>query len=158
MTSGPNLIFITLPQLFAQMPWGRAVGTSFLLALMLVAFLSNIAALEVLVNGTGDDERVKLSKNQMIVVVGVLELLLISLSAFHPNLIGYLDLIFGSGMQTLGSVITVVGLTWGLGRITADRQLSLYGEGGTWFFNWLKWVIPGVLTLILISYLYSLFN
>jgi NSS family neurotransmitter:Na+ symporter len=156
MTSGPSLIFNTLPRLFSDMPWGRIVGSLFLLALVLVAFLSNIAALEVLASGIQDDERVKISKTGAIYIIGAVELGLISISAFDPGMIGHLDLIFGSGMQTLGSVITVIGLTWGLGKAITSRQI--FGKESKWskfYFFWLKWIIPAVLLLILVLYVYS---
>ncbi|MDX1410009.1 MAG: sodium-dependent transporter, partial [Saprospiraceae bacterium] len=47
MEAGPGLIFDTLPQLFQVMPSGRITGSLFLLVLSLVAFLSLVAAYEV---------------------------------------------------------------------------------------------------------------
>jgi NSS family neurotransmitter:Na+ symporter len=158
MNSGPNLIFITLPRMFSQIPAGRLMGTLLLLSLTMVGFLSDIAALEVLVGGIKDDARIRWTKNRTIIFVGLLELVLIAPSAFYPKLVGYLDLIFGSGMQILGSVFAVIGLTWGLSKMTAEKQIT-GGKTSTAFnlyFAWLKWVVPGALLAILISYIYSI--
>lgn len=157
LTSGPKLIFYTLPRLFSVMPAGQLLGSLFLVALSMVAFLSDVAALEVLVGGLNDGFTAKWTRTRIIVVVGLLEALLMLPSALHPNLIGVLDLVFGSGMQIFGSTLAVIGLTWGLGKMTAVRQI-FDRPAGRWhevFYFWLRWVIPGTLLLILGSYIYS---
>ncbi len=49
--SGPGLIFSTLPKTFAMMPAGWVFGLLFFLGLFGAAYLSDVAALEVLVGG-----------------------------------------------------------------------------------------------------------
>ncbi|OEK00953.1 hypothetical protein BFP97_05265 [Roseivirga sp. 4D4] len=158
MTSGPSLLFNTLPELFSQMPMGRFSGSLFLLALTGIAFLSNIAALEVFANALREQNKVKISKNQIIWLLGGIEAVLIIPSALYPELIGHLDLIFGSGMQTFGSVISIIGLAWFVKRRRA--LLQVFGEQSkgkipSIYFLLIKWVIPAILLLILISYIYS---
>ncbi|WP_186575901.1 sodium-dependent transporter [Aquibacillus kalidii] len=46
-SSGPPLVFITLPDIFSQMPFGGLVGILFFLALSLAAISSSISILEV---------------------------------------------------------------------------------------------------------------
>ena len=158
MTSGPQLIFNTLPELFAQMPFGRLAGSLFLLALTGIAFLSNLAALEVFANALSEPGYTRLSRKQIIWLIGGIELVLILPSALKPELIGVLDMIFGSGMQTLGSVISIIALTWFVKKRKALSQI--YGAG--WqgrlpaiYFGLVKWVIPAILLAILISYIYT---
>jgi NSS family neurotransmitter:Na+ symporter len=55
--SGPSLIFNTLPQTFQQMPLGGLFGLLFFLGLFGAAFLSDVAAFEVLVGGIVDNSR-----------------------------------------------------------------------------------------------------
>lgn len=152
LASGPGLLFNTLPQLFAHMPFGRIVGSLFLIGLILVAFLSNIAALEVVAGGLGDSSLFKFSRNQIIIGLGITEMIIILPSALYPELIGTLDLIFGSGMQTIGSGLSVLAICWGIGRIKTLKEI-LPGEigqrWGTFLFIWLKWVIPIALLLTL---------
>ena len=114
LASGPGLLFNTLPQLFSHMAFGRIVGTLFLIGLILVAFLSNIAALEVVAGGLGDSKLFKFTRNQIIIGLGIVEVLIILPSALFPNIIGTLDLIFGSGMQTIGSGLSVLAICWEL--------------------------------------------
>ena len=157
MTEGPRLIFSTLPRLFMEMPAGRFVGSLFMLALAMVAFLSNIAALEVLAGGINDGRKTPWRRSHLIVGIGLLELVLMLPSALDPNVIGTLDLVFGSGMQVLGSALAVLAITWGLGKQGVLKQIfgSEEGRGKTLFFFWLRWVVPGALFCILIGYIYA---
>lgn len=174
MTAGPSLLFATLPRLFGTMPFGMWFGGLFLIALVLMAFLSNVAALEVFVGGLaeiagggkpggrspgGPGPR----SGRLILVTLLLEAVLMLPSALHPPLIEKLDLVFGSGMQVLGSVLAVVGLVWGLGRAVTIGQIYGQARAGDsrprlWeraCFWWLRWVVPGALVAILVSYIHS---
>ena len=155
LASGPGLIFSTLPRLFMVMPLGRILGTLFLLALVMVAFLSAVAALEVLVGSVNDGVKTPWSRKKSVIVLGIAETILIFPSALDPSLIGVLDLIFGSGMQTLGSALAIIALCWGFGKSITLRQIFEKESGNELFFLWLRWVIPGVLFAILIIYIYN---
>jgi NSS family neurotransmitter:Na+ symporter len=157
MASGPGLIFQTLPQLFNHMPGGRFLALIFLASLTMVAFLSNLAALEVVVTGMTDIPFVKQSRDRVIVIVGVVIGLLILPSALNPSLIGTLDLIFGSGMLVFGSAMAVIAMTWGLGRKATIRQIFSDRETifSKFMYNWLRFVVPGVLIAVLAGYIVS---
>ncbi len=156
MSQGPTLIFSTLPELFNVMPAGRLLGSAFLLSLCMVAFLSAVAALEVAVGGLTDI--LKTSRTKIILALGGLELMLMLPSALYPNLIGILDLVFGSGMQVFGSALAVLGVVWGLGKIKTLNQI--FGGAkenlSNIYFVWIRWVVPVSLLFILISYIYTL--
>lgn len=159
LASGPGLIFATLPKLFSTMPFGRIAGSLFLTALSAVAFLSVVAAYEVVVGGIHGSLFKKAKKPRIIVVVGILMAVLTLPSNLYPDLIGILDLIFGSGMQVFGSVLAVVGIIWGLGRNRALKQMFNIEETEglrSFVFIWLKWVVPAVLLSVLIGYIYSI--
>jgi NSS family neurotransmitter:Na+ symporter len=158
MTSGPSLVFQTLPQLFYQMPGGEVVGGFFLLALALVALLSYLAALEVVVDGLTSIPALKLRRRRAINLVGMLQMLLILPTAMAPSLIGYLDLIFGSGMQLFGSVLAVIALSWGLGAATVVQQIVPAASAAVARLTvaWLRWVVPAALLIVLGAYMLSL--
>jgi NSS family neurotransmitter:Na+ symporter len=154
MAQGPGLIFSTFPKLFALMPAGRFVGALFLLAFNLMAFLSAVAALEVCVSGLRDLSRDRIGRTGATLVIAALEAVLMWPSAHTPSLIGTLDLIFGSGMQIFGAIVAVIALTFGLGRVTALGQIFA-GRDTFWtraYLNWLRFVVPGVLFVILALY------
>lgn len=157
MTQGPRLIFETLPHLFHRLPFGEVLGAAFLGGLIMVAFLSNAAALEVLYAGAEDLPGRQIRGGRRLFVIGALLAMLIAPSALHPALIAKLDLVFGSGMQALGCAFAVIGLTWGLGRSATLKEL--FGTSSSrWrnaYYQWLRWAVPGILLLALAGYLYQ---
>ncbi|MDT8435898.1 MAG: hypothetical protein RRA92_03995 [Gemmatimonadota bacterium] len=54
-SSGPDLLFTTLPEVFARVPAAALFGAMLFLGLAGVAFLSEVAAFEVLVAGLTDN-------------------------------------------------------------------------------------------------------
>ncbi len=159
MDQGPNLLFSTLPHLFSVIPYGRLIGTLFLSILILVAFLSHLASMEYMISTITDLKGIRLSRNKIISIVGVVLGLLMIPSAIYPSLIGVLDLIFGSGMQVFGSGLAIVTICMLVGKVTMLKQI--FGKNPkSWhhlYFFWTAYVIPLVLGIILISYIISLF-
>lgn len=157
MASGPSLIFNTFPQLFGTMPGGRFVGSLFLLSLSLVAFLSLIAAYQVPFVSI-KNEKPNFSTKRILIAIGVVQAALALPNSLYPNLIGILDLIFGSGMQVLGSVMTILGLTWGINKLRVMNSLFT-GTGTTKArqvtYVWIKWVIPMALIAVLLGYIFD---
>lgn len=157
LDAGPKLIFVTMPALFEQMPGGQWLGTFFLLSLSMVAFLSAIAALEVVVGGLSDGGDFSLSRKQLIVIVGSIEAVLMFGPAMWPDIIGVMDLFFGSGAQVLGSCFALLALTLGLkrsvalGQVFGDKRSALASV----YFFWVNWVVPGVLLLVLLGFVFN---
>jgi len=159
MTTGPSLVFETLPLLFYKVPGGEFVGGLFLLALALVALLSYLPVIELLVDGLTSISRLNLTRPRAIAVVGVMQMLFMLPTAIDPSLISSLDLFFGSGMQLLGSALAVIALSWGLGNTVLRRQGLLpaaSGLTGLVAVTWFRWVVPAGLICVLVLYLKSL--
>lgn len=160
LSSGPQLIFGTLPELFAVIPGGRLAGTLFLTALAMMAYLSSIAAFQVLVGAARDS--LGLSIGKTLAILGPAQALIMLPSALHPAIIGQLDLVFGSGMQVLGCGVALVGIGWGLGRRTLLRQVFGDADARGWlprtFAVWIRWVVPAAMALTLVLYLSSIFG
>jgi NSS family neurotransmitter:Na+ symporter len=149
--SGPPLLFEVLPEACRQMPGGLVFAVLFFAGLGCVAFLSGVAAVEVLVGSLTD--RWKVSRRK--VSWGVcMALVVIGFPATQS--LDYLfrsDQIWGSTMQPLGSVVAVAALAWGLGQRRAAAQLAaadgtVPGWVPVWYF-WLRYVVPiGVLAAL----------
>jgi NSS family neurotransmitter:Na+ symporter len=155
MTSGPTLLFSTLPELFRVMPAGRVLGSLFLLALSCVAFLSTLAALEAFVGGLGGTAG--RWRRRLILLALALEVLLVLPSALKPSIISRLDLVFGSGMMMFGSAMAIIGITWGVGGDILPTQVA-NSMSRAWvprYLLWMRWVVPAVLLLLLAGYVYS---
>ncbi|HEY5690645.1 MAG TPA: sodium-dependent transporter [Cyclobacteriaceae bacterium] len=160
MASGPGLIFDTFPKLFGTMPGGRIVGSLFLVTLSLVAFLSLIAAYQVPFVSIRN-EKPNLNSKKLLLTIGLIQAILALPSSLNPSLVNYLDLILGSGMQVLGSVLCVLGLTWGLRKNSAMQEMFLLDKSNLAARNlgifWIRWIIPLALVIVLISYIIETF-
>jgi len=157
MSQGPGLLFSTLPELFQRLPFGRVLGGLFLLVLFAVTFISSLAALEVLIAGISEIKGLKLNRRHLIIAICAIEALMIAPIAIKPNLIGTLDLIFGSGMQMLGSLLTLLAFCWGQSK---NQMLSAIFPAQrnpfqSVYYYWVKWVVPAVLFIVLTGYIVS---
>lgn len=151
MAAGPGLLFNTLPQLFAEMASGPILGLLFLLALGAVAFLSSLAAMEV-VQHELKAHFPRLKNHTIGISCSALALAAIP-PAVKPELIGTLDLIFGSGMLMFGCLMAVVAFGWGLSKRQAGQEL---GSQARVLVPWLRFVVPLAIAAILMGYLLSL--
>ncbi len=138
--SGPGLLFDTIPRVFAQMPAGGLFGFLFFAGLFGAAYLSDVAAFEVLVAGVVDNTKIERKQAivMMAVIVGVVALIpMVNLDIFVKW-----DLTFGSGMQTLGALLTVLTAGWFLQRATLVEQLGAPGAVRTLLIIAIRWLIP----------------
>lgn len=148
-SSGPALLFSTLPQVFGQIPAGAVFGTLFFLALFGAAYLSDVAALEVLVAGVTDNTNIERSRAVWLTAGMVLLFSLppmINMRVFTPW-----DLTFGSGFQTVGALLSVIAVGWCLDRSEVLKQL-VAGEDEArppiWLYYWMRFVIPGAILAV----------
>jgi len=154
--SGPPLTFITLPSVFNSMNNGLFYGTLFFLALFIAALLSNVVAFEVLINMVVSETR--LSRKKGLLLFGIAEFFLAIPSMFSITYIEKSDLIWGSTMQPIGSVLAIIGLTWFLGKEKAINEII----GGSRFryalfwFRWIKYIVPVMIALILIQHIVTM--
>jgi len=147
-SSGPGLLFATLPEVFSRIPLGGIFEMLFFLALFGAAYLSDVAAFEVLVAGLTDNTRLK-RRTAVRLMAGVVFLIalppMVSMRVFVPW-----DLTFGSGMQTLGALLSVLTVGWVIRRSDALRELAPDEASAppVWLYYWLRWVIPAAIALV----------
>ena len=140
--SGPGLIFSTLPQTFEMMPMGWVFGLLFFLGLFGAAYLSDVAAFEVLVGGVVDNSPVE-RKKAVLIICGIVMVLaippMINFKIFIPW-----DLTFGSGMQALGSLFAVTTAAWCIKRSESLSELTK-GRAKPFpvlLYWWIRIVVP----------------
>ena len=159
LNSGPSLTFITVPSIFAQIPAGALFATLFFGLLFFAAFLSDVAAIEVLVAGVVDELSWERNKSIMMFCGAVLLLAIVPMLSLDYILKS--DLFWGSTMQPVGSVIALLGLAWvvGLGKALEEVNRGNAGRpvGRLWFY-WIKYVVPLGIGLILALGLRDLFT
>ena len=146
-SSGPGLLFFTLPGVFAEIPGGAAVGALFFLALGGAAYLSAVAAFEVLVAGLVDNTALERTGAAWAVAGAVMLLAvppMINMRIFVPW-----DLTFGSGFQTLGALAAAITVGWSLNRSAALKELYHISDARTRaLYHWVRWVIPGAILAV----------
>ena len=151
--SGPNLIFSTLPGTFDAMPVGWLFGLLFFTCLFGAAFLSDVAGLEVLVGGIVDNTRLSRKK----AVFGICAVVYVF--AIPPMLNNKIfipwDLTFGSGMQTLGALLTVITVGWCIKKSEALKELSKGRKKPVplFLYWWMRFVIPPVIFFVGLNWL-----
>ncbi len=142
LASGPPLLFVVMPQVFGRMPAGVWFGAIFFLSIFLIALLSLVAAYEVLVAALGDG--LGWSRRRALLAVGAAECLLAVPAMLS---IGYLeksDLLWGSIMQPLGAVVSVLALAWSRSRAALLEEMARGGGRPVpvWLYYWVKYAIP----------------
>ena len=144
-TSGPALLFSTLPQVFAAMPQGWLFGFLFFGGLCCAGFLSDIPALQALVAGLTDNT--KIAHNRAVKIMAVTVFLFSIPPSISMAIFGPWDLTFGSGMQTLGALLAAVTLGWCVHRSAALKELALAGEKPIpmWLYYWIRFGIPAAI-------------
>jgi NSS family neurotransmitter:Na+ symporter len=151
LNSGPALTFITAPTIFASMPSPSIFASLFFGLLLLAAFLSAVAAFEVLV-ATATAEFGMSRTGASVALCGM------ALVAAVPAMLSldYIlksDLLWGSALQPIGSALVLLGLGWvvGLGKSLeeANRGSEKPLVGKLWFF-WIRYVVPVGIVVILV--------
>ncbi|MDH5385073.1 MAG: sodium-dependent transporter [Candidatus Aminicenantes bacterium] len=149
-SSGPGLIFSTLPKTFGLMPAGWIFGLLFFLGLFGAAYLSDVAAFEVLVGGMVDNTRLERKKAVFLICVIVYVLAIppmINFKIFVPW-----DLTFGSGMQALGSLLAVITAAWCIKRYEFLKELDLKKNFSRILYWWIRVVIPFAILFVGINW------
>jgi NSS family neurotransmitter:Na+ symporter len=149
-TSGPSLLFITLPGVFGAMPGGAFAGGLFFAAFFVAAFLSAVAGMEVLVDGAG--HYFGWSRGRAVVVLVCADLLLSLPSMASSDYLMWNDRLWGSTMQPVGSALTLIALGWFVSRGRALAEVnrgSSIRVGALWIL-WIRWVVPISIAVILV--------
>jgi NSS family neurotransmitter:Na+ symporter len=155
--AGPGLIFSTLPRTFTMMPAGWFFGLLFFVGLFGAAYLSDVAAFEVLIGGILDNTEAERRKATLTVcsIVFVLAIPpMINLTIFVPW-----DLTFGSGMQVVGSLLAVLTVGWCIKRSESLKEVS-EGSGRPFprfLYWWIRVAIPAAILFVGINWLWKSF-
>ncbi len=134
--AGPGLVFITLPNIFEQIPGGFLFSILFFLLLGVAALTSSISILEVVVAYLSEEKQISRTKatiiaTSLITVTGVLCTLslgpLSSFGIFGLNIFDLLDFIASNILLPLGGMLISIFVGWKLKRHIITDELSNYG-------------------------------
>jgi len=135
--SGPGLIFITLPNIFQQMPGGYTFSIFFFLLFVLAALTSSISLLEVVVSFF--DEELKMKRSVATVLATLIITLLgmvcsLSLGVlndytfFGKNLFDFLDWVSSNLLMPVGGMAISIFIGWEIGKSKVKKELEKNGS------------------------------
>ncbi len=149
---GPDLVFVTLPHIFSQMPLGGVIAIFFFVALLLAALTSSISMLEVIVAFCIEEFKMK-RKAAVIVVFFFIWILgcLCSLSMgplsnwkiLGKTIFDFFDFISADFLMLIGGLLIVIFAGWKLGKAAVFDELT---NGGTHPVP--AWLLKTILFLI----------
>ncbi len=170
--SGPSLVFIIFPKLFAQMPFGNIVGAFFFVLLSIAALTSTVSLLEVPVSYFVDEKKISRKKivwimTIVVFVIGLPSALSQGTIDFFTNFgfipesltsqdfLSQISFIFGDLLLTIGALFLsiFIGWIWGAQKAAEEIKISggkFYKFEKIWIFL-IKYIIPIIVVLILIS-------
>ena len=157
VTSGPGLIFIALPNIFADMAGGRFWGFVFFLFLSLGALTTIIAVFECLIGGLMDE--LAKPRLRLTIAVGCAVALLAMPTVLFEPVLGWEDFIFGQFWLPIGALMICIFVTrrcgWGYEAFSAEAS---HGDGMCFpsvFAPIMKWIVPLLIILTMVAGLVS---
>lgn len=165
-TSGPDLVFITLPGVFNQMPGGYFISIIFFFLLFMAAITSSVSMVEVVTSYLREEFKIK--RFWGILITGVVVLFTGSLSAlsqiegssltlFGMNYFDFFDMISGTYLLPLGGLLTVIFVGWFLKPEIFRNEVTSFGMYKVRLLPvvrfLIKFVSPVVITLLFLSLL-----
>ena len=158
VNSGAGLAFITLPNIFSQIPYGKVFGFLFFILLFFAAFTSSISIAEVPTAAFIENFNMSRKKASFIIAIIIFVLAIpVSLSMgimgdlrfFGMNLFDLFDYITSNILLPLNTIILCIVIGWfvKLKNIRVFHNKAVYAV-----FNFLlKFVTPTALLILLIS-------
>ncbi len=165
-SEGPGLVFITLPHIFAQIPFGGVLAILFFFILFIAAITSSISLLEVVVAYLSEEFRIKRAWSVFAGVAGVACLsVLCSLSQgvladvriFGLNFFDFFDKLSANIFMPLGGFLIVIFVGYKLGRKAFESELTNDGKlrVATWLLNFtffsIKYITPLAIGVIMLN-------
>ncbi|MBQ6946472.1 MAG: sodium-dependent transporter [Clostridia bacterium] len=161
LNKGPGLMFVTLPQVFNDMPGGQFVGTAFFLLVLFAALTSSISLMETVVSILQD--KTKMGRKTACLAVFILCVVLGLLSCFGYSawstvkIIGlqfldFFDFISNSVLMPIVALLTCIFIGYILKPKAIIDEVESNGKfsGKRMFVIVLKYVAPICLVAILI--------
>ncbi|MDH6343082.1 NSS family neurotransmitter:Na+ symporter [Parabacteroides sp. PFB2-12] len=163
-TAGPELVFITLPNVFAKMAMGNLWSIIFFVLLAIAALTSTISLHEVATAYVHEEMHMSRKKAALLVSAGVLILGVISslsfgvlkdFTIFGLTFFNLLDYVTAKIMLPLGGMMICVFVGTRVDRKILKAELTNEGTIPFYFFNtyafFMKWVAPVLIGLVFLN-------
>ena len=163
---GPSLVFITLPQIFAQLPFGNVIAIAFFFILFIAAITSAISLLEVIV--AYFTEELKLTRKAAVLIaftiIGIFGTLsslsngvLADVKIFGKTFFDLFDYASSNVLLPVGGLLVVMFVGWRmkkadvLDELTNGGSIAIKGFVLKWIIFTIKFLAPIAIALVLLS-------
>ena len=163
---GPSLVFITLPQIFAQLPFGNVIAIAFFFILFIAAITSAISLLEVIV--AYFTEELKLTRKAAVLIaftiIGIFGTLsslsngvLADVKIFGKTFFDLFDYTSSNVLLPVGGLLVVMFVGWRmkkadvLDELTNGGSIAIKGFVLKWIIFTIKFLAPIAIALVLLS-------
>lgn len=126
VAGGPGLLFITLPELFNQMPAAMIWAAMFFFLLAVAALTSTISLMEVVTLYIYEEYRISRRKSTLIVTLGVIILGVIS--SYSTQFFNLLDVSSAKYMLPAGGLFISIFVGWYLNKKLVYAQITNNGK------------------------------
>ena len=163
-TTGPELVFITLPNVFEQLPFGNIWSFVFFVLLALAALTSTISLHEVSTAYVHEEYHVSRKKAAIIVSIGVTIVgilcslsmgLLKSYTLFGLNFFNLLDFVTAKIMLPLGGMMICIFTAKRVDKLLLKEEVTNHGTIRFYFFStyvfFVKYIAPIAIGLIFLN-------
>ncbi len=162
LSTGPSLMFVTLPKVFNEMPAGKIIGPLFFFLVLFAALTSSISILEAIVSGLIDNMGLKRTSATLIVAVyGVALGVVCSLgfgiwsnvSIIGFSILDFLDFISNNVFLPLVGMLTcfMVGFIIKPKSIIEEVEINGDFRSKGFYSVMVKWIAPIFIFAILVS-------
>lgn len=171
--SGPDLIFITLPNIFNNMPMGQLWGSLFFLFMSFAALSTVLAVFECIIACVCDLTGWSRRKSCMVNCVAMLILSMPCIlgfnvwSGFQPlkagkNIMDMEDFLVSNCLLPLGSLVMVLACTrkfgWGWDKFLAEANTGKGRKIQNWMRGYMTWMLPVVIVALFIIGIWQFFR
>lgn len=163
-TAGPELVFITLPNVFEQMPFGNIWSVVFFVLLALAALTSTISLHEVATAYVHEEYHMSRKKAAWFVSAGVMVLATFSslsmgifkeYTIFGLSFFDFLDYVTAKIMLPLGGMMICIFVSLRIDKKILKQELTNKGTVPFYFFNtyafFMKYIAPVAIGLIFVN-------
>lgn len=165
-SQGPSLVFVTLPQVFGQLPFGNVISGAFFFILFIAAITSAISLLEVVV--AYFTEELKLTRKAavliafgIVAVFGTLSSLsngvLADVKIFGKTFFDLFDYASSNVLLPIGGFLVVLFVGWKmkkadvLDELTNGGSIAVKGFVIKWILFTIRFLAPIAIALVLLS-------
>ncbi|MGE0077298.1 MAG: sodium-dependent transporter [Bacteroidales bacterium] len=166
-SAGPSLVFITLPEIFRQMPLGDIFGLIFFTLLAVAALTSTVSVLEVVVAYFSEEFKITRKKAIIIAsvsisILGILASLsfgpLSSITIFKRSIFDLLDFSASNVLLPLGGFLIVAFVGWYMTKNDVREEVSNEGNLKAKYFPYFRFIVRYIAPVAIAAiFIYSIF-